>query len=131
MMIGKNIIRFRNDLGLSQEDLGRLVNKHQSTVSRIESDLQGIPYEEIPLFATALGKAPEDLLQTDSINLHIQTQNGGNANNYVVNHHSEQAVQAKDEIIALNKEIMAMQKARIAALESELELWKNGFKGTN
>lgn len=130
-MIGKNIIRFRNDLGLSQEDLGRLVNKHQSTVSRIESDLQGIPYEEIPLFATALGKAPEDLLQTDSINLHIQTQNGGNANNYVVNHHSEQAVQAKDEIIALNKEIMAMQKARIAALESELELWKNGFKGTN
>ncbi len=83
------------------------------------------------MVSTALGKAPEDLLQTDSINLHIQTQNGGNANNYVVNHHSEQAVQAKDEIIALNKEIMAMQKARIAALESELELWKNGFKGTN
>jgi transcriptional regulator with XRE-family HTH domain len=128
MMVGKNIIRYRNELGLSQEDLGKLVNKHQSTISRIESDLQGVPFEEIPLFATALGKAPEDLLQTESINLHIQTQNGGNANNYVVNHHSEQAMQAKDEIIALNKEIMAMQKARIEALENELATLRKGPK---
>ena len=42
MLIGKNLIRSRNELEMSQEELGKLVNKHQSTISRVESDLQGV-----------------------------------------------------------------------------------------
>jgi transcriptional regulator with XRE-family HTH domain len=120
MLIGKNLIRFRNELDMSQEDLGRLVHKHQSTISRIESDLQGVPYEEIPLYAAAVGKSPEELVQQNSISLHIQTQNGGSANNYVVNNGSEATLAAKEEVIAAKNEVIAAQQARILALENEM-----------
>jgi transcriptional regulator with XRE-family HTH domain len=120
MLIGKNLIRYRNELEMSQEELGRLVNKHQSTISRVESDLQGVPYEEIPIYAAAVGKSPDDLVQQDNISLHIQTQNGGNANNYVVNNSSEATLAAKNEVIAAKSELIAVQQAHIAALEKEI-----------
>lgn len=121
MLIGKNLIRYRNELDMSQEELGRLVNKHQSTIHRIESDLQGVPYEEIPLYAAAVGKSPEDLVQQNSISLHIQTQNGGSANNYVVNHGTEATLAAKEEVIAAKNELIAAQQARLEALEHEIK----------
>ncbi|MFN0037004.1 MAG: hypothetical protein ACKVUS_18270 [Saprospiraceae bacterium] len=71
------------------------------------------------LFATAVGKTPDGLIQQDNISLHIETQNGGSANNYVVHNGSDAALAAKDEVIAAKSEMIVLLQERIQDLEGK------------
>jgi len=100
MRIGKNLIRHRNAKGWSQEDVASMAGMSQSNYSKIESDKQDVKWEQIESLANILETEPEELIRQDSIVLNIETQNGGNANNYVVQNNAEAIIAAKDETIA-------------------------------
>ena len=61
--IGLNIAYYRNDKGLTQDQLGELLNIEQTHVSRIERAGIGISFDMFFDIATALGVEPYKLLQ--------------------------------------------------------------------
>lgn len=64
--IGARIRKSRKDLGLSMEELGKLVDLHESTVQRYEvGKIKDIEIETIITFAKALKVKPEYLLGWD------------------------------------------------------------------
>ena len=54
--IGKKIKQRREELGLSQDDLARMLGyKHKSSINKIELSLADVPRAKVPAFAKALG----------------------------------------------------------------------------
>ena len=100
MRIGKNLIRHRNAKGWSQEVVASMAGMSQSNYSKIESDKQDVKWEQIESLVNILQTEPEELIRQDGIVLNIETQNGGNANNYVIQNNAEAIITAKDETIA-------------------------------
>ena len=70
--IGRNISRFRRDLGLTQEELAKLMGyKSKSTINKIELGINDIPQSKIAQFADVLGTTPAILMgwnEDDEIN---------------------------------------------------------------
>lgn len=61
--IGNNISRIRRDLGLTQEDLAKLMGyKSKSTINKIELGINDIPQSKIVQFAQVLGTTPAELM---------------------------------------------------------------------
>ena len=61
--IGKNISRIRRDLGITQEELARLMGyKSKSTINKIELGVNDIPQSKIVQFAEVLGTTPAELM---------------------------------------------------------------------
>ena len=61
--IGNNISRFRKELGMTQEDLAKLMGyKSKSTINKIELGINDIPQSKIVQFAQALGTTPAELM---------------------------------------------------------------------
>jgi transcriptional regulator with XRE-family HTH domain len=61
--IGKNISRIRKDLGLTQEDLAKMMGyKSKSTINKIELGINDIPQSKIVQFAEVLGTTPAELM---------------------------------------------------------------------
>ena len=61
--IGNNISRIRKDLGLTQEDLAKLMGyKSKSTINKIELGINDIPQSKIVQFAQVLGTTPAELM---------------------------------------------------------------------
>lgn len=61
--IGNNISRIRRDLGLTQEDLAKLMGyKSKSTINKIELGINDIPQSKIVQFAEVLGTTPAELM---------------------------------------------------------------------
>ena len=61
--IGSNISRIRKDLGLTQEELARLMGyKSKSTINKIELGINDIPQSKIVQFAEVLGTTPAELM---------------------------------------------------------------------
>ena len=61
--IGNNISRIRKDLGLTQEDLARMMGyKSKSTINKIELGINDIPQSKIVQFAEVLGTTPAELM---------------------------------------------------------------------
>lgn len=61
--IGNNISRIRKDLGLTQEDLAKLMGyKSKSTINKIELGINDIPQSKIVQFAEVLGTTPAELM---------------------------------------------------------------------
>ena len=61
--IGKNISRIRKELGLTQEDLARMMGyKSKSTINKIELGINDIPQSKIVQFAKVLGTTPAELM---------------------------------------------------------------------
>jgi transcriptional regulator with XRE-family HTH domain len=60
--IGDRIKGRREELGLSQEDLAKMLGyKHKSSINKIELGEQDVPRHKVPLFAKALDTTPEAL----------------------------------------------------------------------
>ena len=61
--IGSNISRIRKDLGLTQEELAKLMGyKSKSTIHKIELGINDIPQSKIVQFAEVLGTTPAELM---------------------------------------------------------------------
>ena len=61
--IGSNISRIRRELGLTQEDLAKLMGyKSKSTINKIELGINDIPQSKIVQFAQVLGTTPAELM---------------------------------------------------------------------
>ena len=57
--LGSLIKRKREELGLSQEELARILGyKHKSSINKIELGLADVPRTKVPAFAKALGMTP-------------------------------------------------------------------------
>ena len=61
--IGNNISRIRRDLGMTQEELAKLMGyKSKSTINKIELGINDIPQSKIVQFAQVLGTTPAELM---------------------------------------------------------------------
>lgn len=60
--IGHRIKALREELGMSQEDLARMLGyKSKSSINKIELGFQDVPRAKLPAFAKALHTTPEEL----------------------------------------------------------------------
>ena len=67
--IGNNISRIRKDLGLTQEDLAKMMGyKSKSTINKIELGINDIPQSKIVQFAEVLRTTPAELMGWDEDN---------------------------------------------------------------
>jgi transcriptional regulator with XRE-family HTH domain len=123
MYIGKYLIRFRIALRMSQKTIGQFVKKHQTTISRIESDILEVRMADIPLYAAAVGLTVEEFLQNEGgAPSHKATgDQAGNPGDPALLH-------AKEEVIAAKNELIAVQQAHIEHLEKELGRLKGNRK---
>ena len=94
----------------------------QSHYSKIESDHQAASEEQIAAFAQILELSPEELtgLNTVVINEHVETQHGGNANSYVIQHHSEELLAAKEDLIMSLREQIVIQNVLLATKDEAI-----------
>ena len=61
--IGSNILRIRKSLGLTQEELAKMMGyKSKSTINKIELGINDIPQSKIAQFAEVLGTTPAELM---------------------------------------------------------------------
>jgi transcriptional regulator with XRE-family HTH domain len=61
-VLAKNIRLFRNDLGMSQEELGYKAKLHRTYVGMIERSERNLSIDNIEKIAKALGVKPHQLL---------------------------------------------------------------------
>lgn len=118
--IGKKLTQKRYEIkDMSQQKLGKEAGISQTTISRLESDLQPATDKQILSLSKVLGISPESLKDLPAPNFHIENHNGGYGNNYLVNV-NEEVVQLKDEIIRLHEEVVAAKNEIIKANEEAL-----------
>lgn len=123
--IGRTLIQLRlQKENMSQKKLGKMAGFHQSTISRLESDLQPANEEQIKALASSLGITPEQLLNLAAPTLNIEQQMGGYANNYLIQYNSD-IIKAKDDVIAAKDEIIALKNQLIADLENKIKSLEN------
>ena len=61
--IGNNISRIRKEMGLTQEELAKMMGyKSKSTINKIELGINDIPQSKIVQFASVLGTTPAELM---------------------------------------------------------------------
>ena len=61
--IGNNIARIRKEMGLTQEELAKMMGyKSKSTINKIELGINDIPQSKIVRFASVLGTTPAELM---------------------------------------------------------------------
>lgn len=66
MKIGDRITRLRKELGLSADELGKLIGKDRSTIYRYErGDIENATIDVIPRLARALQTTPQHLMGWD------------------------------------------------------------------
>lgn len=66
--IGKNIMDRRKEIGMTQEELARIMGyKSKSSINKIELGKSDIPQSKIKLFAEALGTTPGDLMGWEKV----------------------------------------------------------------
>lgn len=65
--VGKNIMRARKELGMTQEELAvRVGYKTKSAINKIELGIRDLPQKKIKQFAEALGTTPGHLMGWDA-----------------------------------------------------------------
>lgn len=64
----KNIKKYRNELGMSQDELAKLTGyTSRSSIAKIEKGLVDLPQTKIDLFAAAFNIAPNELMGYDAL----------------------------------------------------------------
>lgn len=60
--VAVHVIRFRNESGLTQEELAERMGKKQSWISRVEAGEENVTLRTLGQFARALAKDPSEFL---------------------------------------------------------------------
>ncbi len=109
--------------GLSQTELSKMTGVGTTVISKILSGLRPASEEQMERFAQAL-KYPKDyFLKEDTVtmNAHVETQHGGNGNQYLVHNGDPALIAAKDAVIAAKNEVIAAKDAVIEALKEQIK----------
>ena len=64
--LGERIVARRKDLGITQTELGDMINVSQQVITSYETAKRQVPASRFPILAKALGISIEDLMGTDS-----------------------------------------------------------------
>jgi len=67
MTVGENIKRIRKEKGLTQKELGELLDMTQSAIGQFENDKTSPKTDTIEKIASALGVSPSELMKGNSI----------------------------------------------------------------
>ena len=67
MTVGENIKRIRKERGLTQKELGGLLDMTQSAIGQFENDKTSPKTDTIEKIASALGVSPSELMKGNSI----------------------------------------------------------------
>lgn len=62
LRVAVHVIRFRNAIGLTQEELAERMSKKQSWISRVEAGQENLTMKTLGQFAYALEKDPAEFL---------------------------------------------------------------------
>lgn len=121
--IGNKLYEALHARGLSQIELGNRTGIDASAISKILSDRRFASEAEIEKFAQVLDYPKDYFLKNDTVtmNAHVETQHGGNGNQYVVQNSHPEIIAAKDAIIAAKDEVIAAKDAVIEALKGQIE----------
>lgn len=63
LRVAVHVIRFRNEAGLTQEELAERMDKKQSWISRVEAGQENVTMKTLGQFAYALEKDPVEFLE--------------------------------------------------------------------
>jgi transcriptional regulator with XRE-family HTH domain len=64
LRVAVHVIRFRNEAGLTQEELGERMEKKQSWISRVEAGEENLTLKTLGQVAYALEKDPAEFLES-------------------------------------------------------------------
>lgn len=67
MTVGENIRRIRKERGLTQKELGELLDMTQSAIGQFENDKTSPKTDTIERIASALGVSPSELMKGNSM----------------------------------------------------------------
>jgi transcriptional regulator with XRE-family HTH domain len=124
MRIGHNLRRIRESKGWTQDAFAHLVGVGQSTISNIESNKQDVTWEQIELFSQKLEITPEEMIRQDAPIFNSLHQQGGQANNYIIQNGAEEIISAKNDTISALQALIREKDIRIQLLEFEVERLK-------
>lgn len=63
--VGKNIRKFRKQLGLSQEELAEMCSLHRTYIGGVERGERNVTLETLAAIAHSLNKSPVELMEED------------------------------------------------------------------
>lgn len=113
MSIGRNIKKFRNEKGLSQELLAEILHVSQATLSNIESDKSVPDVILLQQIADALDTNINELLDSKAIIVNNDHQTGGIGYAEVVNQLSEKIIELYEKQLQEKQQIINELKEKL------------------
>lgn len=117
--IHNKIKKFREQSGLTQQEMADKLNMHLKTWQKIENGVTKLDIERLQLIADVLETTIEDLINVDDsvyINAIKDNEVGFNNSSVTINHKSEEEKNLYERLIAEKDKIIADKDKEIAFL---------------
>lgn len=121
--IGKRIRKYREEKGISQEELAEKLHISRSTYQRIENGETNSWVNHIENICTSLDVNMEDILKPEEGYTQINKENTANENS------SNNMIQNQTNNYSTPEKLLEQYEERIKELKDQLEYWKNKAEG--
>jgi len=121
--IGKRIRKYREDKGISQEELAEKLHISRSTYQRIENGETNSWVNHIENICTSLDVNMEDILKPEEGYTQINKENNANENS------SNNMIQNQTNNYSTPEKLLEQYEERIKELKEQVEYWKNKAEG--
>ncbi|MDN5478359.1 MAG: helix-turn-helix domain-containing protein [Chryseobacterium sp.] len=121
--IGKRIRKYREEKGISQEELAEKLHISRSTYQRIENGETNSWINHIENICTSLDVNMEDILKPEEGYTQINKENTANENS------SNNMIQNQTNNYSTPEKLVEQYEERIKELKDQLEYWKNKAEG--
>ncbi len=121
--IGKRIRKYREEKGISQEELAEKLHISRSTYQRIENGETNSWVSHIENICTSLDVNMEDILKPEEGYTQINKENTANENS------SNNMIQNQTNNYSTPEKLVEQYEERIKELKDQLEYWKNKAEG--
>ncbi|GEN70865.1 helix-turn-helix domain-containing protein [Chryseobacterium lathyri] len=122
--IGKRIRKYREDKGISQEELAEKLHISRSTYQRIENGETNSWVNHIENICTSLDVTMEEILKPEEGYLQV------NNNNESSNDNASGVIQNQTINYNTPEKLIVQYEERIKELKEQVEYWKNKAEGT-
>ncbi|MGG5207454.1 helix-turn-helix transcriptional regulator [Chryseobacterium sp. MIQD13] len=117
--IGKRIRKYREEKGISQEELAEKLHISRSTYQRIENGETNSWVNHIENICTSLDVTMEDILKPEEGYTQINRENTANENS------SNNMIQNQTNNYNTPEKLIEQYEERIKELKDQVEFWKN------
>ncbi len=117
--IGKRIRKYREEKGISQEELAEKLHISRSTYQRIENGETNSWVNHIENICTSLDVNMEDILKPEEGYTQINKENTANENS------SNNMIQNQTNNYNTPEKLIEQYEERIKELKDQIEFWKN------